>query len=393
MYLTRLSLTHFRNFARLDMDIPRRVILLAGNNAQGKTSLLEAIYFLATMTSFQTNTDRQLVNFLAASESLAVGRIVAEFSREKSAHRLEIRLILDSANGNGKRLRKEILLDGVRRKAVDAVGIFNASLFVPQMSQIIEGSPEERRRYLNMTLSQVTPSYVRALTDYTRALSQRNALLKQLQERGGDQNQLSFWEDTLAEKGAFLIFSRIRGIRELERIAARIHERLTRGSEILRLVYQPSCAPEDSSAPMESIRRHFRRRLESLRRQEIARGVTTIGPHRDEFRFLANGIDLGHYGSRGQIRTALLSLKLAEGDWMKEKTGEFPVILLDEIMAELDPLRREDLLSYLKKSEQAFLTTTDVKFFPSPFLSEIALWKIEEGKIFPTPTKGDEHAY
>ncbi len=386
MYLTRLSLTHFRNFARLDMEIPRRVILLAGNNAQGKTSFLEAVYFLAAMTSFQTYSDRQLVNFLAARESLAVGRIVAEFRRGEKTHRIEIRLILDSSNGNGKRLRKEIFLDGVRRKAVDAVGLFNASLFVPQMSQIIEGSPDERRRYLNMTLSQVVPAYVRALTDYTRALSQRNALLKQLNERGGDPGQLSYWDDFLAEKGALLIFSRIRGVRELERIAAKIHDTLTRGAEVLRLSYQPSYAPEDESAPTEVIRAGFKKRLESLRAMEISRGVTTVGPHRDELRFLSNGVDLGNYGSRGQIRTALLSLKLAEVDWMKEKTGEYPVILLDEIMAELDPQRREDMLSYVKKSEQVFLTTTDAEFFPETFVSDAAVWRVEGGQILPEDT-------
>ena len=146
MHLKHLSLTAFRNFARLDLDLPRRVVLLVGSNAQGKTSLLEAIYFLASFTSVQTNTDRQLVNFHEAKNSLAVARLVAEYERDKRKHRLEARLILEPTGINGQRLRKEILLDGVKRQQNEVIGHFNAVIFVPQMSQIIEGAPDERRR-------------------------------------------------------------------------------------------------------------------------------------------------------------------------------------------------------------------------------------------------------
>ncbi|NOY99771.1 MAG: DNA replication/repair protein RecF [Chloroflexi bacterium] len=397
MHLTHLSLTNFRNFARLDIDIPRRAVLLAGNNAQGKTSLLEAIYFLAAFTSFQTHADRQLVNFIAARESLAVGRIVADYQRGASSHRLEVRLILEPTGINGKRLRKEILLDGVKRPIGEAIGQFNAVLFVPQMSQIIEGGPDERRRYLNLTLAQTIPAYARTLSDYAQALSQRNALLKQLSERGGDPQQLSFWDETLADKGARLILWRIQAVQELETLAARVHHNLTHSAEVLRLAYQPAYDPlprpqgqpalpldtpvDRSALALETIHAGFIQRLEGLRGEEIARGVTTIGPHRDELRFLANGIDLGNYGSRGQIRTALLSLKLAEVDWMKARTGEWPVILLDEVMAELDIQRRADLLDYLDKSEQTLITTTDLQFFTPAFVERAAVWEVKSGTM------------
>jgi DNA replication and repair protein RecF len=163
MYLKHLSLTNFRNFTRLDIDIPRRVVVLVGSNAQGKTSILEAIYFLAAFTSFQTHADRQIVNFMKQRISpLTVTRLVAEYQRGNSKHRLEARLILEPMGVlNSQRLRKEILLDGVKRPVSESIGHFNAVIFVPQMSQIIEGVPEDRRRYLNLALAQSTPAYMR----------------------------------------------------------------------------------------------------------------------------------------------------------------------------------------------------------------------------------------
>lgn len=398
MRLTRLSLTNFRNFARLDIDVPKEATLLVGNNAQGKTSILEAIYFMAAFTSFQTSVDRQLLNFIAArSSELSVGRIIAEYQNASARHRLEARLIFEPVGVNGKRLRKEILVDGIKRTASEAVGHFNAVLFVPQMSQIIEGSPSERRRYLNQTLAQIVPFYAQTLSNYKQAITQRNALLKQLAERGGDPDQLAYWDETISEKGAQIIIWRIQAIRELEKLATRIHHELTHGVEVLRLGYEPAydplpqpkdqyalkmeTLPDRSGIELATVKEGFAQRLKSLRKEEIARGVTTIGPHRDELRFFANGIDLGSYGSRGQMRTALLSLKLAEVDWMKNRSGEWPVILLDEVMAELDPQRRHDLLAYLNKSEQALLTTTDLSLFNESFVETAQIWQVSKGKI------------
>lgn len=396
MYLIRLSLTNFRAFTRLDMEVPRRTLLLVGDNAQGKTSILEAVYYLATFTSFHAQSDRQLINFLAGREALAVGRLVADFQRGEAHHQLEVRLIQET-NGAGSRFRKEILLDGVKRTPNEATGAFEAVIFLPQMTRIVEGSPEERRRYLNLALAQVVPGYAQALSEYMRALEQRNALLKQLNERGGDADQLLYWDAILADRGAELVFHRIAAIQELERLSARIHARLTNNLEVLQLVYQPAYDPlpqpegqfalplvtpmNRSGFSREQIRRGFMERLMTLRQEEIARGMTTIGPHRDEVRFLSNHIDLGNYGSRGQVRTALLSLKLAEAQWMRERSGHWPVMLLDEILAELDDHRRVDLLEYLGECEQTLLTTTDLKLFSEDFLRKSVLWQVEQGVI------------
>ena len=400
MYLKHLSLTNFRNFARLDLEVPRRVVVLVGSNAQGQTSLLEAVYFMAAFTSFQTHADRQLVNFIAAREArkqVVVGRLVAEYQRARSDHRLEARLILEPTGVNGIRLRKEVLLDGVKRSLSDVIGQFNAVVFVPQMSQIFEGGPDERRRYLNLALAQTVPSYARVLGEYSQALSQRNALLKALDERGGNSDQLVVWDEALARLGAQIILWRIRAVQEIERLATRVHHELTRGKEVLRLSYEPAFDPlpqpdgqlnlkidtpvDRSGLKLEDIRAGFVDRLALLRREEIARGMTTIGPHRDELRFLANGIDLGNYGSRGQIRTALLSLKMAEVDWMREHTGEWPVILLDEVMAELDLERRADLQAYLGQQEQVLFTTTDLNLFAEDFAREAEIWEVHGGNV------------
>lgn len=400
MYLTHLSLTNFRNFARLDLDVPRRAVLLVGSNAQGKTSVLEAVYFLATFSSFQTHTDRQMVNFVAASDpsSVAVARIVADFVRQGHSHCIEARIIVEPVGvQNGQRARKEVLLDGVKRPVGEVIGLFNAALYVPQMSQVLEGGPEERRRILNLSLAQIIPGYAKALSEYQKTLEQRNALLKLLAERGGDSSQLDFWDASLVETGAQLILWRIQAIQELEKLAKRTHLALTRGKEVLRLAYVPAFDPlspgngqrtlnldvavDRSGCDLPIVKKGFSEALRRLRAEEINRGVTTIGPHRDDLRFLAGKIDLGNYGSRGQMRTILLSLKLAEVAWMKEKTGEWPVVLLDEVMAELDKERRADLLATLSDPDQSLLTTTDEHFFAPEFVQISTLWQVQAGTV------------
>ncbi len=407
MELNHLALTNFRNFSRLDVDVPGGLVLLVGGNAQGKTSLLEAIFYMATFVSFQTASDRQLINFLVNKEPLTVARIAADIRYRSVStpsgmsdrmHHMEVKIIQGMNNSNGiSRLRKEVLFDGVKKKMSAALGNFNAVLFLPQMLRVVEGSPEERRRYLNMAMSQAIPNYAKLLIEYRRIVTQRNALLKQIGDRGGDRGQLSYWDEKLASMGAKLIHDRIRTIQELDRIAANIHRDLSGDQEVLRLSYQPAFDPlekdkfqhslsldtplDRSGISLAEIQNGFIRALSKIRAEEISRGVTTIGPHRDELRFLSNGIDLGLYGSRGQARTAVLAMKLAEVDWIKGKTGQWPVLLLDEVLAELDPVRRADLLTRVLESEQALLTTTDLDMFSPSFVKQVQVWHIQEGQI------------
>ena len=397
MHLQHLSLTNFRSLIRLDIEVPQGTIVLVGDNAQGKTSVLEAVYMLATLTSFNAESDRELINFFAAREPLAVARIKADFRRADRLHHMEVRIIQEMNAGNGSRVRKEILVDGVKRKVGDAVGQFNAVLFLPQMMSIIDGPPSHRRRYLDLALAQVTPGYTETLAGYNRVLEQRNALLKQLADHSGDVDQLTYWDEQLAGLGARLIHARIQAVQEMEALAVLIHRDLTQGREILRLNYHPAYDPlpatggqyklklddprDRSIFTLEQIQKGYMAALQQLRREEIARGVTTTGPHRDELRFLSNGVDLGTYGSRGQIRTALLTIKLAEVHWMKQKTNHWPVLLLDEVLAELDGQRRTDLLERVSTCEQALMTTTDLNLFAPEFVEKTKVWAIKEGRL------------
>lgn len=396
MRIRHLSLTNFRLFARLETALPKGPLILQGDNAQGKTSLLEALYYLATGQSHHATSDRQLIHFLTLhTEPTPFARIVAEAESQTEIKRLDIRLILDGAHEG--RMRKEVYLNGVKKKVGDLAGGVNVVLFLPHDLTIVEGSPSDRRRYVDIALGQVDAGYSAALTEYGKILTQRNALLKQLQERGGSDGQLEFWDDKLAELGAVLLTARAGALVELERLASAIHRDLTHGADDLRVAYHPAFdpvgAPEGQMGlpvhvpvhrvglRVDAVREGLLARLRATRSEEIARGMTLTGPHRDELRFLASGIDLGIYGSRGQARTAVLALKLAEMEWMRARTGEWPILLLDEVLAELDHHRRRALLNRLVEADQSVLTTTDLTLFPPEFRNKATVWEVKAGHI------------
>lgn len=396
MLLNHLSLTNFRNFARLELDIPTGATILVGANAQGKTSLLEAIYYLTGASSAHATSDRQLINFLAQEQPQAFARLVAEVEAHNRLQRIEIRLTLENLAGEF-RPRKEILINGLRKRMRELAGTFNAVLFLPQDMEIVEGSPSNRRRYLDSTLVQADPAYAASLSDYSKVVSQRNALLKNLQDRRNNNSQLDFWDEQLSDLGATLIRARALALHELERLAAPIQEQLTQAKEDLQVRYLPSYDPistpegqlnlpidsrlDRTTIGREDVRQGFLTALAANREEELARGVTTIGPHRDDFSLLSQGIDLRLYGSRGQNRTAMLALKLAEIQWLEERTGEMPILLLDEVLAELDAARRADLLARIQPARQAILTAADLSMFTDAFQQAASLWKVHAGTI------------
>jgi DNA replication and repair protein RecF len=398
MQLRHLSLTNFRNFARLETDLSAGPTLIVGANAQGKTSLLEAIAYLATAASVHANSDRQLINFLALNEPTPFARLTAEVARGDRLQRIEIRLIANRSSEDA-RLQKEVLLNGVRRRTADLSAGLNAVLFQPHDLVVIEGAPSERRRYLDNAISQADSEYAASHHEYTRIVTQRNALLRQLQETRRGDEQLDFWDEQLADLGATLMRARSLALAELERLAAPLFSTLTRSREALSLAYVSSLAglppeaggqldlPIAPNVPAARSRTAFRDALlDAMHRQrpeEIARGMTLFGPHRDELRITSNGLDLRTYGSRGQNRTAMLALKLAEAAWLQQHTGESPVLLLDEVLAELDPQRREDLLAQAFAADQALLTSADLSMFSPAFQRRAAIWSIEGGRLQP----------
>ncbi len=401
MLLSHLSLTNFRNFIRLEADFHSGSTILVGANAQGKTSLLEAIYYLAGATSPHATSDRQLINFSTLTEALPFARIAAEFHLQDRLQRIEIRIVLEPLSPLGEiRLKKEILINGLKKRVSDLSGIFNVVMFLPQDMRIIEGPPEARRRSLDFTLSQADPKYAAVCQEYAKVLSQRNALLKQLQERSAILDELAFWDEQIADHGATIIYSRAVALNELEEITDRIHSELTRSGERLRLMYKPSYFPDTtpenqlglplettldlSTISWEKLRKGLRSALQDSRKTEIQRGMTLLGPHRDDIRIHTDGIDLHFYGSRGQNRTAMLASKLGEAEWLLKKTGDWPVLLLDEVLAELDLDRREDLLSRLETAHQALLTAADLSMFTKTFRKKATIWQISGGRILPS---------
>ena len=380
MRLTHLSLHNFRNYVRLDLDLPPGVSLLQGDNAQGKTNLLESIYYLATSRSPHAGSDRELVNWLAVEqEPLPYARLVGQVGKAGGESTIEI--TLTQQPNNGARYRKQIRLNGVARRAMDLLGQLNVVLFLPEDIALVSGPPSGRRRYLDAALCQIDPAYCRSLSKYNQIVTQRNALLRDLRERGGDSAQLAFWDDRLIDNGAHLVARRWDALLALGGLAHDVHGQLTGAAEQLRLSYEPS-VEMDGPADKDGVGEEFRAQLQALRRREIAAGMTLVGPHRDEVRFLINGVDCGVYGSRGQQRTAALSLKLAEVSLMRRETGEQPVLLLDDVLSELDEHRRRFLLHTLENgAEQAVITTTDLHTLPEAFLQGAQLWRVEMGRL------------
>jgi DNA replication and repair protein RecF len=410
MRIRYLSLTNFRNYARLELTLPQRPLLLYGSNAQGKTSLLEAVYLLATGSSPLTALDRQIVKWEAEVEGLPYARVWAEVAHRTRVFEIEIILEKKTVSNGAERLQKTIKIDRARKRRADLAGLLNVVLFMPQDVEIVSGPPSGRRRYMDDTLCQVDAVYCAALERYTEALRQRNAALRYLRDEAAgavrDASQLEPFEDILAREGVVVANGRRGLVAALSQRADRIHQQLTGSAEWLRLEYLPNfdpAAPPELKYQMglglnyegppkgvdaDNLAGAFRRALAARRQDEIARGTTLTGPHRDEMRFVAGSpaqgtheVDLGTYGSRGQQRTAVLSLKLAELAWMKEQTRETPVLLLDEVLAELDATRRHYLLSQVNGVEQALLTATDLDMFSAEFREQAALWEVWRGII------------
>jgi DNA replication and repair protein RecF len=398
MRIEHLSLHNFRNYARLEISLPEGPVLIHGANAQGKTSLLEAIYYLATAHSPYTATDRQLINWDAERDILPYARISAQVVLASGLYnRVEITLTQVPDSLNGARLQKDIRVNGVARRVMDLVGQINVVLFLPQDLALVEGSPAERRRYLNTTLCQTDSRYSQALALFDKVLGQRNALLKRIAEGDARSDELDFWTEQLTASAGIIVAGRQRLLRDLEIKARRIHADLTGGAEDLELHYQPGfLATPNNSGQLsfdvpgldlnrdigaEEIARQYAEQLLHTRQEEIARGMTLSGPQRDELRLLVNGRDLGLYGSRGQARTAVLALKLAELQWMRDTLGEWPILLLDEVVAELDSARRAYLLARIENVSQALLTTTEPDIFTERFLRQAIRWEVRQGQI------------
>ena len=401
MILTHLSLTNFRNYTSLELDLPPHLVVFQGENAQGKSNLLEAIYILATSRSPRAANERELINWSAFEEENPVCRVAANVERTERELTLEIAIrgnasspggTGDSTTGkSGARapaVHKRIRVNGVAKRAIDLIGQINVVPFSALDINIIGGEPSLRRRYLDITNSQIDRQYLRHLQRYQRVLWQRNRLLSMIAEHRSSPDELAYWNQELVQTGAYITLQRKIMVAGLEELACNIHDELSGGQGNLSLIYLSNIGNglEKVEPQLDDIAETFNRSLQTMQDREIAQGVSLIGPHRDELRFLADDIDLGVYGSRGQQRTAALSLKLAEVNFILEKTGDHPILLLDDVLSELDAQRRSHLLHAVAGYRQVLITATDLDHFEPNFLRQAELMEVKRGFVEPLRT-------
>jgi DNA replication and repair protein RecF len=338
------------------------VTLLSGKNAQGKTNMLEAIYICSTGRSHRTARDRELIKF----ESLSAF-IDAVCEQKDGTHRIEIKL--SSTNKKAVRIN-----NSPAHRLGQLMGHMNAVMFSPEDLQLIKSGPSFRRRFVDIALSQMSSTYFYNLQRYQKTLEQRNALLK---NHGGKiEETLDVWDAQLSKYGAYLCVRRQDFVHSLDEICSAIHSELTGGKELLRVRYISPMEPKDEQEMAGQLNEYFKKH----RAKDIKRGVTSVGPHRDDIGMEVNEIDVRAFGSQGQQRTCALSMKLAEVEIMKNITGEYPLLLLDDVFSELDNSRRTWLLNYIG-NVQTFITCVDVDRQILSGRDDITVFSIESGKV------------
>lgn len=398
MYVTNLSLRDFRNYQRLDLSLGTGTTLFYGSNAAGKTSLLEALFYLATTRSMRATTDRELIRWGTTGEVGAppFARLVTEVQQTKQRVRLEVIIQLRTEERALSTTERQPYAQGTAQKlvrinrkpmrALDLVGQLRVVLFTPADLALVYGAPAERRRYLDITLSQINPQYLRTLSQYHKLVQQRNSLLRAWRERRRPQravnDELGYWDQEVAATGGYLLAERLQAVADLNTLVGPLFRDITGSSQPLQVDYQASFdLPEATDAA--GLAQQLSNTLLALRADEMQRGQTLIGPHRDDLLFTTSNINLGTYGSRGQQRSTALALKLAEARLMELRTGDAPVLLLDDLLSELDLQRRTHLLRVISQPEQqTLLTSTDLSSFDADFLQQATCFRVEEGHIY-----------
>lgn len=385
MYLSHLALTDFRNFKQLELPLGPGLFLFYGENAQGKTNLLEAVTMLTTAHSFHTTSDREVMNW-DSTEHLT--RLRSTAVRENGPLQIEI-VIFDPAAqagsipptpGASDRPRKRIKVNGVVKKSLDLFGLVTIVLFAPTDLSLVDGPPEERRRFLDRSLCQMRVHYCQALLKYRKVVTQRSALLKRIRENQEDPRMLDYLDEQLTELANLLMYERERMVRALNEEVGELQATLSGGRERLQIAYRPSFHMDPAWNTLEALE-NYRIQLREARRREIHQGVCSLGPHRDDLEFLVNGVNMLSFGSRGQQRTVALSAKLAELSYMRQITGEEPILLLDDVFSELDLQRRAYLLRQVLHHQQVLMTTTDFNGFPVEILEKAHQYQVVQGTL------------
>jgi DNA replication and repair protein RecF len=399
MRLCRLSIVEFRSLHNVEIDVPAEGFGLIGQNAAGKSSVLEAIAMLSTTKSPRTSLERELINWQSGVD-LGVepyARIEGAIQSAGGTQIVEIGLQSDVHRSN--RVRKVISLGGKRHRAGKVVGALKCVLFEPPDINLVSGSPSLRRRYLDILLSQIDGSYLTALSRYSRIVEQRNSLLKALLREGQNwqspqvRSQLDFWDTELVAFGSRILHRRLVAIERLDTFARERLARFTSGDEMVtEYIASPGSTDPHGTRGAQLIEAGKRSQselafamtdtLSHIRPDEFRRGVTLIGPHRDDLQVRVNDIDVGAYGSRGQQRLAAIALKLAEADLMHSESGELPVILLDDVFSELDKRHRQLLSRSIGTlGAQVVVTATDRETLHAEELALATIATINNGNF------------
>lgn len=369
MYLERVLCRNFRNFEELVLDLNKNLNIFLGANGQGKTNFLEAIYLMATANSHRSSITSEMINW---NEEKALVQLLLE--RREGKIKLAMRL--------EKGGRTVEVNDNPLDKVKELLGYLNAVLFSPEDLKLVKEGPSHRREFINLEISQVSKYYNHLLSDYDHVLKQRNNLLKSIRDgSSSNREMLAVWDEQLAENGSKIILKRIEVIKKLKILARLSHRKITEGRENLKLEYDVSLDNFDKKLSEKELKELFIDNLIAKRDREIKRGYTVIGPHRDDLILKLNEMDLRKYGSQGQQRTAALALKLAELEFMKSETGEYPVLLLDDVFSELDSLRRKALLNIIADKIQTIITATDGENLSGIKNSSYNVYQVKKGRI------------
>ncbi|MBP1971059.1 DNA replication and repair protein RecF [Virgibacillus natechei] len=368
MHIDQLQLKNYRNYQQLDISFDDKINVIIGENAQGKTNLMEAIYLLAFSKSYRTPREKELIQW-----DKEYAKIEGRITKRKQALPLEI--IISSKGKKAKLNRME------QKRLSDYIGALNVVMFAPEDLTLVKGPPQNRRRFINMELGQIQPRYIYHLGQYQKVLKQRNNLLKKMQRRIVTENtMLQVLTDQLVEHAATLLERRFVFLDLLRKWASPIHYGISRKLEELEIRYH-STIEVSEEANKEKIEKIYLSKFHEIEEKEIERGTTLIGPHRDDLIFYVNNKDVQVYGSQGQQRTTALSVKLAEIELINNEVGEYPVLLLDDVLSELDQYRQSHLLNTIQGKVQTFVSTTSVDGINHETLKNAELFHVKGGTI------------
>lgn len=366
LYIKRIGLKNFRNYQSLDIEIGEGVNIFYGQNAQGKTNIMEAVYMASTGKSHRTQKDSELIRWNDED-----ARIKIDFYKENDEKSIDIYL--------NKNAKKQVKLNGVKlNKISELIGNLNTVIFSPDHMKIIKEGPVERRRFMDIILSQVKPGYYYNLVQYLKVLEQRNKLLDEAGENRAILKTMDIWNDQLSEFGTKIIVARMDFIEKISDIAAVTHDKISHGKEKLEVLYNPTIACAGASPG--DIRGSFLKELEKSAGVDLRRGSTHKGPHRDDLLFHINGAEVKTYSSQGQQRTALLSLKISELKYVESETDELPVLLLDDVFSELDTERQKYLVDFIRDI-QTVITCTDVEYLEKLKLCNSMVYNVVNGTV------------